>query len=129
MTNEEFDKRMDRLTERHEAMAVSMELLQSTVHELSGTMRSLVQPAPVPRKFRACDVVELQSMLDDEAQAAYHLMPVRPPHLIEPVRRGFRIELLQKTYSSVRQNVARVYEVDPPVECPYGFEELLEEGK
>ena len=43
MTNEEFDKRMDRLTERHEAMAVSMELLQSTVHELSGTMRSLVQ--------------------------------------------------------------------------------------
>ena len=42
MTNEEFDKRMDRLTERHEAMAVSMELLQSTVHELSGTMRSLV---------------------------------------------------------------------------------------
>ena len=38
-------------------------------------------------------------------------------------------ELLQKTYSSVRENVARVYEVDPPVECPYGFEELLEEGK
>ena len=43
MTNEEFDERMDRLTERHEAVAVSMELLQSTVHELSGTMRSLVQ--------------------------------------------------------------------------------------
>ena len=35
-------------------------------------------------------------------------------------------ELLQKTYSSVRENVSGAYEVDPPVECPYGYEELLE---
>jgi hypothetical protein len=38
-------------------------------------------------------------------------------------------ELLQKTYASVRLDVAEVYEVDPPAECPYGYEELLEEGK
>ena len=33
MTNEEFDKRMDRLTERHEALAESVESLRASVHE------------------------------------------------------------------------------------------------
>ncbi len=33
-----IDERLDRLVERHEALALSVELLQSTVHEQSGNI-------------------------------------------------------------------------------------------
>jgi hypothetical protein len=38
-----IDERLDRLVERHEVLALSVELLQSTVHEQSGNIDKLTQ--------------------------------------------------------------------------------------
>lgn len=42
MTNEEFDRRIERLTERHEALAQSVELLRGSVSDLTAVARVLV---------------------------------------------------------------------------------------
>lgn len=38
-------------------------------------------------------------------------------------------ELLTKSYMAVRNDVAEIYEVDPPAGCPYTYAQLLESGK
>jgi len=45
MTNEEFDRRMDRLTERQEALAQSVEMLHDSFTELSAIVRADVTAA------------------------------------------------------------------------------------
>lgn len=42
MTNEEFDRRIERLTERHEALAQSVELLRGSVSDLTASVHAMV---------------------------------------------------------------------------------------
>jgi hypothetical protein len=45
------------------------------------------------------------------------------------LRRHLTPELLTKLYASVRRSVGKAYGINPPAECPYGYPQLLEEGK
>ena len=43
MTNEEFDRRIDALTTRHEALAESVELLRGSVSDLTASVHAMVR--------------------------------------------------------------------------------------
>jgi hypothetical protein len=43
MTNEEFNRRIDRLTERQQALAETAELTQASLNDLSAVVRNMVE--------------------------------------------------------------------------------------
>jgi len=45
------------------------------------------------------------------------------------LRRHLTAEVIAKAYASVRRSVAKAYGINPPVECPYGYAQLLEEAE
>ena len=45
------------------------------------------------------------------------------------LRRQLTAEVLAKTYASVRRSVAKAYGINPPVECPYRYAQLMEEAE
>jgi len=45
------------------------------------------------------------------------------------LRRLLTDEVIAKAYASVRRSVAKAYGINPPVECPYGYAQLMEEAE
>ncbi len=100
------------------------EVSRSDRHEVASRLRSIIEHrlkldyvigAELARNRRGWGLTigeqtgQLEIMFDESRSLRNQLTP----------------ELLRTTYSSVRQNVAKVYDVNPPVECPYTYAQLL----
>jgi len=67
MSNEEFDKKIEKLTERHTALAESVELLRGSVSDLTAIVHAIAQDTKEQKERDKRHFTALASLLENWA--------------------------------------------------------------